>query len=106
MSTLLTNKARAYVNWGRWIADCPIDCGGALSLEPGQATFACPECHSLSQIDWPADADEIWEALKERPAPKFRNWFPAGHTLALRANCPHGQTPKQLREETAERTEA
>jgi hypothetical protein len=102
MSTLFTNYARAYVNWGRWVADCPVRCGGALSLSSGQATFACPECRSLSQIDWPANVDEIWAALQERPAPKFQNWFPSGHELALRANCPDGQTPAQLRDETAE----
>jgi hypothetical protein len=102
MSVLITNKARAYVNWGRWIADCPIDCGGALALSPGQDMFHCPECKTLSNIEWPGNPDDIWNALAERPAPKTRNWFPSGHVLALRANCPHGQTPAQLREETAE----
>lgn len=102
MSTLITNQARAYVNHGRWIADCPIDCGGALALSPRQASFACPECHTISQVEWPKDVDDIWEALLQRVAPRFRNWFPAGHPLALRANCPHGQTVAQLRDETAE----
>lgn len=99
---LLTNKARAYCNWGRWIADCPADCGGALALEPGQAVFHCPECHQLSETEWPKDPDGIWEALSERPVPNTRNWFPEGHTLALRAGCPHGQTVAQLNDETEE----
>lgn len=98
---LLTNKALAYINWGRWIADCPADCGGALSLEPAQSILACPECHQISEIDWPSDADGIWEELTLRPVPRTRNWFPVGHPLALRAGCAHGQTVADLRDETA-----
>jgi len=104
MTTLLTNQARAYVNWDRWVADCPINCGGALKLDPGQTAFACPECKTISSIEWPTNADEIWEVLQERVAPRTRNWFPSGHVLALRANVPHGQTVAQLRDETAEHT--
>lgn len=71
-------------------------------LHPKQATYHCGECHTLSNIEWPDNPDEIWEALSERPADKFRNWFPREHELALRANVPHGQTVAELREETAE----
>jgi membrane-associated phospholipid phosphatase len=99
MATLLTNMARAYVNWGRWVADCPNDCGGALAMERGQAMFSCPECQYLGIIEWPGDVDGITEALAERPVPRTRNWFPSGHTLAERFGLPHGQTPAQLREE-------
>lgn len=102
MTTVITMRARAYVNWGRWVADCPIQCGGALSLQPAQGTFHCPECKTLSDVEWPANPDEIWEVLSARPVPKFRNWFPSGHMLALRAGCPNGQTVQELRDETAE----
>lgn len=102
MTRIITGMARAYVNYGRWVADCPVDCGCALALQPGQTIFACQECQTVTQIDWPSNPDEIWEALAERPAPRTRNWFPEGHDLALRANLPHGQTPKELRDETAE----
>lgn len=95
-------QARAYVNFGRWVADCPQDCGAALKLDPGQTMFPCPECHSISEVEWPADPDAIWEALEKRPAPKNRNWFPEGHELAIRARLPHGQTAAQLDAETAE----
>lgn len=90
-----------YVNWGRWIADCPMQCGGALELEDGQVVMACRECRTISQIEWPKNADAIWEALSERTVPKTRNWFPEGHSLALRAGCAHGQSVGELREETA-----
>lgn len=102
MSNLITSNARAYVNWGRWVADCPIGCGAALKLNAHQETFLCPECRALSVIEWPSDPDGIWDALSSRPMPKTRNWFPSGHELALRARCPHGQTVAELREETVE----
>lgn len=95
-------EARAYVNHGRWIADCPRDCGSALTLEPKQTAYACPECKWFGGIEWPSDADGITHALEQRAVPRTRNWFPEGHTLALRSNSPHGQTVKQLMEETEE----
>lgn len=95
-------RARAYVNFGRWVADCPWDCGSAAQLQPHQAVFQCIECHSISEIDWPGNADEIWEALGKRRAPRNRNWYPEGHLLAVRAGIPHGQSVKQLEDETAE----
>lgn len=94
--------ARAYVNFGRWIADCPHNCGSALQLKSGQGVYQCVECGVLSEVEWPANPDEIWSALEERRAPKNRNWFPSGHVLALKAGAPHGQTVTELREETAE----
>jgi hypothetical protein len=100
MATLVTSKARAYVNFGRWIADCPTSCGSAIQLQPGQAVFQCVECYFMTSVEWPNDPDGIWEALGKRPANKHRNWFPSGHELALRSNSPHGQTVKDLEEET------
>jgi len=102
----VTHKARVYINFGRAIAECPFDCGSALKLEPGQTTFHCSECHMMSDVEWPDNFSDLWEALAERPAPRNRNWFPQGHTLALRSGCEHGQTPAQLREETRQNLEA
>lgn len=102
MATLLTNQARAYVNFGRWIADCPIDCGSAMQLQPGQAAFHCPECGHLTTVEWPSNPDEIWEALGKRQAKRNRNWFPSGHQLALRSGSPHGQSVAELDAETEE----
>lgn len=100
MTALITNNARAYVNHDRWIADCPFECGSARQLQPGEHMYQCAECLAICTVDWPDNADEIWEVLAERRAPRFRNWFPAGHDLAVRAGVPHGQTVAQLREET------
>lgn len=99
---LLTNKALAYVNFGRWIADCPMDCGSALQLTNGQGVYHCGECGFTTEVDWPNNAGDIWEALSVRPAKRNRNWFPTGHPLALRSFSPHGQTPQELRDETEE----
>lgn len=98
--TLLTNKARAYVNFGRWIADCPMDCGSAMQLTERQGMYQCVECGFATDVEWPGNADEIWEALADRPAKRNRNWFPPEHSLALRSFSPHGQTPAELRQET------
>lgn len=104
---IITTNARAYVNFGRWIADCPLDCGNAMALQPRQTTFCCQTsggCGHIASVEWPEDADGIWEALEERRAPKNRNWFPKSHPLALKAGCPNGQTAQELRDETSENT--
>lgn len=99
---LIAGLARAYVNHGRWVADCPgLDCASALVLQPRQGVYQCPDCWTVAPVDWPADADDIWSALSPRP-PARRNWYPASHDLAVRFNLPHGQTPAELRTETAE----
>lgn len=104
--TLISSRARAYVNYGRWVADCPINCGGALKLHPGQNLFHCTECKTISEIEWPSNAQEIWEELETRIAPRNRNWFPSNHDLAMRANMPHGQSVSDLRDEKAEHERA
>ena len=106
MAQLLAPTARARVNHGRWIADCPRrHCANAIRLKPGEPTFHCSGeggCHLITPIVWPPNADAIWEALAERPVPATRNWYPDGHVEAVRLNLPHGQTPADLREETVQ----
>lgn len=99
---ILPPRARAYVNHGRWIAECPYECGSALQLFGREGVMRCTECHSISPIEWPDDADDIWEALEERRLPRTRNWFPEGHHLALKSGQPHGQSAKELRDEQRE----
>ena len=104
MAQLLTHTARARVNHGRWIADCPRRyCANAMKLEPRQPAFHCGGeggCHMVTTVEWPHDADDIWQALLERPVPATRNWYPDGHVEAIRLGYPHGQTPDELRQET------
>lgn len=103
MATLITARARARVNHGRWIADCPRRyCANAVKLTPGQATFHCAGeggCQMVASVEWPDDPDGIWQALLERPVPSTRNWYPPGYVEAVRLGLPHGQTPADLRAE-------
>ncbi len=94
---------RAYVNHGRWVADCiRPHCGGAELLRRHQSVSECFECHLVTPVEWPPDAGQIWEALMERPVPATRNWFPVDHPVAVRAGCPHGQSVVELYAEAAE----
>jgi hypothetical protein len=96
-------RARAYVNHGRVVADCPRGgCASAEALTPGQGTFYCTACQHVASVEWPDGLAEIVAALEARPALATRNWFPAGHELALRAGCPHGQSAAELDAETRE----
>ncbi len=102
MMSLQITYAQAYVNFGRWVADCPLECGNALLVEPGQGSFFCQPpggCGHIGTLVWDANYAEIWRALEERQMPKTRNWFPKDHPLALKAGCPSGQTVEELREE-------
>lgn len=109
MAHLLTARARARVNHGRWIADCPRRyCANAVKLQPRQGTFHCAGeggCQMVAPVEWPSDADEIWAVLLQRPVPSTRNWYPDGHVEALKMGLPHGQTPADLLDE-ARRYEA
>lgn len=95
-----TKVALAYVNWGRWVADCPGGCGSAERLDPGQDSVACSHCGHLAPVVWPDDAAGIWQALAMRALPNRRNWYPGGHPVALLAGVPHGQTIADLMAET------
>lgn len=102
---LLTNRAQAYVNHGRWIADCSRPhCGNALKLEPKQVRIHCSGeggCNLISEVEWPRDVDEIDRALAERPVPTTRNWAPAGHRQSVAVRLPDGQSVADLIAETA-----
>lgn len=87
-------KAIAYVNHGRWVADCPSEyCNGAVGVTPGHA-FLCGSCLNIEVgcryrlVEWPQERGGIEEALAARPTPEVANWRP-------------GETVRELREETA-----
>jgi hypothetical protein len=74
--------ALAYVNHGRWVADCPTAfCAGAVPLLPG-APFMCGNCLNAEcgfkyrPVEWPADRAHIEEVLGERLLPETANWRP------------------------------
>lgn len=96
---LVKPVALAYYNHGRWIADCPEDCGSAADLDPRRGVYHCSACQCITKVIWPHNADDITETLSVRPK-RNRNWYPANHLLALRFGIPHGQTVDELIEET------
>lgn len=87
--------ARAYANWGRWVADCPHPyCDSALGVALGEAVFRCRECDTAADLVWPANVWDIATVLAMRPHPKTRNWVP-GETLEdlVLENLAHGVVP-------------
>lgn len=106
MTLVASFTTQAYVNHGRWVADCDRPfCGNAVQFQHRQSTFNCEGsggCQAVNVVEWPADADAIWEALALRPVPATRNWFPTGHPLAVRSGCEMGQSPADLIEEQKE----
>ena len=77
------NIIPAYVNHGRWVADCP-DCRVGLQLPRGvfqvKAEFVfvgdkCITCGVATRVGWPEDADLIDRALEPRELIN-RNWYP------------------------------
>jgi hypothetical protein len=109
---LMTEKARAYVYGGDWVSDCPRPgCSNVEHLmEPvvphgprtrPKSLFICSYCGQQSVIEWPSQ-DFMYGALEilmKRPVPGNRNWYPAGHTSAVRFGIEHGQSLDDLRQE-------
>jgi hypothetical protein len=75
-------KARAYISWGRWVADCPNQaCTNAMQIEIGQSEFHCwiPNgigvCGTRATIEWPGNPDEIEDRVMGE-IPVNQNWKP------------------------------
>lgn len=75
----------AYVNWSRWVADCPTEgCYGALVVSAEDPRFYCPYCfnepagNQYLAVSFPdaATRDAIAEQLLARPFEANRNWLP------------------------------
>jgi len=86
-------RLTAYVNDGRWIADC--SCGAGVVLDLGFAIGRCLECGAVYDVEkhvaLPATWKAIERALVKRPQPANRNWQ-APETVAdlQRENREHG----------------
>lgn len=83
--TVEGHAVRAYVNHGRWVADC-LFCGGAVMAPVDDPRFLCGECLNrqvggrMVALELPADRDEIEAELLKRPNAINRNWRP-GETV-------------------------
>ena len=57
---------KPYVNWGRWVADCPA-CRAGIALVPGNDEACCMECGSLfSGVSFPRNRGAVEALLQER----------------------------------------
>ena len=96
--------AVAYVNHGRWVADCPSSaagvgcvkcggpCGAAMALLPGEP-YLCACCWNPDTggqprpVLWPDDATRrgVEAALMVRAHKVYRNWHPVEPLTQLQA---------------------
>jgi hypothetical protein len=80
---------KVYLNYGRWIAECP-DCNGAQLACHEDPRFMCNECANVAAgglwrtIEWPADRSAIEEILSWRPRLN-QNWTPGESVADLEA---------------------
>lgn len=81
----------AYVNHGRWVADCP--CGSGLLCSPRDEDACCLECGLVHRVAFPepSDIDAATQILMQRPR-RNRNWYPVGEQVSDLAaeNAAHG----------------
>lgn len=77
----------AYVNHGRWIAECP-DCKNAQLACKTDHRFLCNECGNVAvdnlwrAVIWPANVEGIESMLESRPRVN-QNWVPGEHGADL-----------------------
>lgn len=97
--------AAVFVSWGLWVADCPRpDCRGAEHFGHAPITgvvggltqtgFRCARCSLVCRAAWPANAEDIWHLLAQRPVVETRSWA-LGETLEdlITENAAHGILP-------------
>lgn len=80
-------KAIAYVNHGRWVADCPLNDGGARVVSPDYE-FWCIECGNTFQVEWPDKKTmrDITTVLEQRPDRTTQNFNPTDFAKLHPAN--------------------
>lgn len=95
-------RSPVFLNWGRWVVQCPSnDCVAAEKLDAGATAVVCrctdqqvcahgPHCSTIIEPVWPANPDVIEATVAARRI-EHRNWLP-GETLddLLAENAAHG----------------
>jgi len=72
------SRVKAYINHGRWVANC--ECGGAEVVSPSDPIFMCLSCFNaadkgeLRKVEFPKDRKLIEAVLLNRKEPGSRNW--------------------------------
>ncbi len=102
-------KALAYVNHGRFVADCPepgcFDARAVYHPATGvrQTEDVCANGHPFQIVMPPAGLEaQIVAELAKRPNPADQGWYTAGHVRAELAGFPTGQSVADLQAETRE----
>lgn len=83
-----TKAVDAYVNHGRWVADCR--CNGAELVAPGE-DLLCGSCGTTTPVKFPPNADEI-DALLSKRLPVNQNWRGEDVTELIGENIAWGLT--------------
>jgi hypothetical protein len=65
---------KAYVNRGRWVADCP-HCNGGIGVSPRYKEAMDFSCGTRYTVEFPSDWPEASTVLDARP-PDNANWKP------------------------------
>ncbi len=83
----------AYMNHGRWVADCGREgCPEAHKVTPGDS-FTCENCGWVGTVRFPESVEDIERVLAKRPVPQTRNWWPWETVETLEVeNMLHGVT--------------
>lgn len=64
----------AYINYGRWIAECPMGDGCAFVVSKDQPYFICTvNAHGPYKVRFPRNANAIEDELRKRPE-NNQNW--------------------------------
>jgi hypothetical protein len=102
--------AVVYMNWGKWVADCPRPfclnaeqfgrCDDGTIGGLGGELFHCRDdtrhggCGLTCPAQWPANVEDLEAVILARPVPGTRNWRP-GETLddLIHENAAHGLVP-------------
>jgi hypothetical protein len=106
------SQSLAFLDWGRWVADCP-QCHDAQLVyaveeedEPvvRRTSATCAEGHLFGIVmPTPDEEQAIMAAVAGRDI-AYRQWYPDGHLRAQEASLSTGVTPAELREQTDELT--
>lgn len=70
-------QARAYINHGRWVVECPVCGGGELALEKLEVC-GIPTCGTQFEVVYPEAPERVAaeRVLMAREDPDTRNWRP------------------------------
>lgn len=78
----MSSLINAYVNHGRWVADCPA-CNSAAVVTVESPYFRCG-CGLRAGVQFPPEREAIEDVLGRRPMAENRNWSQGESVADLR----------------------